>query len=156
MFEGSKETEQATVTPPTFHGLENDLAEIIRSRIESRRVPIPESMPQNTFEAVKWFVRLFEGQKGGEAVREVRTSKGQKYWLWPYAERIKRLTRLFFKVDKDFQDTIIAAKEDGMCWRGEDLDFFMRVIDETEKMREFGVVAYRKKSLAQIRKLSFS
>jgi len=134
---------------PTRKELEESLTEIIRSR------PRTKDMPDNVFEAVKWFLNLFEVQKSGEGKREVRTGKGQPYWLWPYADRMKRLTKEFYTLDDEFRTIIQAAREDEVYWRGDEMDFFMSVIDETEKMRKFGIVAYRKQALAQMRKLSF-
>jgi len=134
---------------PTRKELEESLTEIIRSR------PRTKDMPDNVFEAVKWFLNLFEVQKSGEGKREVRTGKGQAYWLWPYADRMKRLTKEFYTLDDEFRTIIQAAREDEVYWRGDEMDFFMSVIDETEKMRKFGIVAYRKQALAQMIKLNF-
>lgn len=139
-FKENKETEVLQVKP-TFLDLESDIADIIRTQPHKG----------NVFDVVKWFVNLLEGQMSGEGIREVRTGKGQPYWLWPYAERMKRLTRQYYTLNNDFQQIIQAAREDEVYWRGDEMGFFMTVIDETEKMKSLGAVKYRKRALKMMK-----
>ena len=140
-----------TDAPPTYPAFESELINIIQSRLEANKIPLHEGMPRNSHDAAKWFIRLFEGQRSNEAVREVRTNKGQKYWIWPYTDRIKRLTKLFFRLKSDHQDVIIAARVDKISWRGEPLGYFMAVIDETEIMRNTPRDKYHKQSFNRMR-----
>lgn len=150
-FDDSKTSTQTASQPPSFHGLEADLALIIESHSNSQRKPYPSGVPRDTADAVKWFIRLFAGQKHGEAVREVSTRNGKRFWVWPYAERIKNLTKSFFMADQDLRELVIAARQDRIEWRGDCLEHFVRIIDETERMRAMGAEKYRADIRPQIR-----
>jgi len=93
-----------------------------------------------------WFRNLIEPQRHSERVQQVPTKTGQA-WVWPYGNRVKHLLRDYLRADTKLQDVIKAAREDKIYWRGDTLDFFMTVIDETEKMRKVGVAAYRSRTM---------
>ncbi len=153
MSDFKKGREAAVFSPePSFHGLQADLLGIIESHRNSRKKAYPSTVPANPASAVDWFIKLMPGQKHNEAARERSTLKGKKYWSWPYADRIKYLVRAFFNADQDAQNLIIAARHDRIEWRGDGLDFFANVIDETEQMQNMGIVGYRKHAIAEMKK----
>lgn len=151
-FKEGKESLPSVVQTPTIHGLESELAQIIESHLNSRRKAYPQGVPRDSAEAVQWFTKLFAGQKHNEAVRQLSTRNGKKYWIWPYADRLKYLTKKFFMAEQELRELIIAARQDRIEWRGDDFDFFVRVIDETEKMRGMGIDAYRKHAISEMRR----
>jgi len=53
---------------------------------------------------------------------------------------------------RQFRAFVIAAKQDGIEWRGEDFEHFQTVVTETERMRKMGVEAY--KAMADDRPIS--
>lgn len=48
---------------------------------------------------------------------------------------------------------MVAAREDGIFWRGDELDNFYKIIDETEKMRTMGIAEYKRQALRSMRNL---
>jgi len=150
-FDGRKSTTNDFSPPPTFHGLEAELLGMIESHRKSTRKAYPPSVPANPADAVQWFIKLMPGQKHNEAMRERSTLKGRKYWSWPYADRLKYLVRSFFAADVDLQNLVIAARQDRIEWRGDDLELFAKVIEETESMRNVGIEAYCKQAIAKMK-----
>ena len=146
MYDGKKEKPEIFSAKPTFQQLEQDLANIIMA---SRKKP--EKMPQGAFEAVSWFIRLVEGQGWGESLRQKSIGANGAVWVWPYADRMKGLLAIFLKTDEKLQDLILSARQDKIFWRGDKFDFFVKVIDETEAMREVGIVEYKKQSIANMK-----
>lgn len=149
--ESKKDSGPSISEPPTFRGLELDLQAIIESRRNSRRTPYPACLPLDPADAVSWFIKVLPGQHHSEAVREVPTSKGQKYWVWPYADRMKNLVKKFFAADTELQNLVVAASQDRIGWRGDDMKTFLLIIEETEEMHRIGVDAYRKQARPRIR-----
>lgn len=146
MYNGKPEKTETVIVRPTFQQLEQDLANIIMAARKR-----PEKMPESAFEAVSWFIRLVEGQWWGESLREKPVNTGGMVWIWPYADRVKYLLNIFLKADKKLQELVISAREDKIFWRGDDFEFFVGVIDETEKMREAGIVKYKKQAIASMK-----
>jgi len=143
MYNGKPEKTIITTAKPTFQQLEQDLANIIMA---ARKKPV--KMPQGAFDAVSWFIRLVEGQGWGESLRQKSMGAEGVVWIWPYADRMKSLLGIFLKIDGKLQDLILSARQDKIFWRGDGFDFFVKVIDETEKMRAVGITEYKKQSIA--------
>ena len=51
------------------------------------------------------------------------------------------------------QKFIIAARQDGIYWRGESFEQFHQIYSETCKMRDMGLHEYRMQAIANLRKL---
>jgi hypothetical protein len=152
-FRENKAIEPSNAMPPTFSGLADDLKTMIETRWSSRKKPFPACVPGDPYAAIDWFIKMMPGQKPYEAVRQTSTVKGTKFWIWPYADRMKYLARKFFDADTDLQNFVIAARQDRIEWRGDDMKTFLMIIEETEEMHRIGVDAYRKKIRPPIREL---
>jgi len=150
-FGNKKDNQSQFVQQPTFHGLESELLAMVESHRNSKKKHYPDCVPANPIDAVQWFIKLMPGQKYDEALRELTSKKGAKYWLWPYADRLKFLVKKFFSVDDELRSLVIAARQDRIEWRGDELEFFVMVIEETEEMHRIGVDAYRKQARPRIR-----
>ena len=112
------------------------------------------AMPQQGDHAVEWFLNLVEPQHRTERPKEQSSRKKDGgTWLWPYAERAKYLLRKYLEAPIKLQQVVVAAREDKIFWRGEDYPFFVCVIDDTEKMRELGIVEYRRQARAEMGRL---
>ena len=146
MYNTKPERQEIVNTKPSFQQLEQELANIVMAARKK-----PERMPESAFKAVSWFIRMVEPPGWGESLREKHVSDGRMAWVWPYADRVKRLLDVFLKSEKRLQDLIISAREDKVFWRGDDFDFFIKVIAETENMREVGIGEYRKSSIKLIK-----
>lgn len=49
------------------------------------------------------------------------------------------------------QRLIVAAREDRVYWRGEDIETFKRVYDETQEMRSMGAQKYREGAIKKLK-----
>lgn len=52
------------------------------------------------------------------------------------------------------QRFINAARSDRVFWRGEDIETFKRVYEETQRMRQMGREKYRAEALGRMRQLA--
>lgn len=95
--------------------------------------------------SVSWFLKLIEPHKPEDAPH-VMMILDKRIWRWPYEERVLYLLRTYLKCDIEFQQLIVAAREDNIYWHGENMKFFLTVINETEKMRSVGIEKYRKQA----------
>ena len=48
---------------------------------------------------------------------------------------------------------IEAAREERVFWRGDDIETYKRVYDETQRMRKIGARAYRAEAVGKLKKL---
>ena len=124
-----RETIEEGLAPmPTLNNLKADLERKLRETSASF--------------SVQWFLNLVESHQKLESPHVV-TRAGKRVWDWPYETRVVHLLRTYLSLDVEFQQLIVAASEDNIYWRGDDIKFFMMVISEVDKMRAIGVEKYR-------------
>lgn len=99
---------------------------------------------------VDWFLNLVGQPNKIDGPRLIRTKTGS-HWQWPYAERSIFLSRKFMKSAADFKKFIIAAREDGIFWRGDDPDEFYRIAGEIELFRTKDDSEYRQNAMTRMR-----
>jgi hypothetical protein len=58
------------------------------------------------------------------------------YWDWPYLMRLKIQTHKFLMLIEDDQRYIVTAREAGIPWRGDEIDFFRRVVGASFATRQ--------------------
>lgn len=76
----------------------------------------------------EFYIDLF----GDQGKRPNTTAKKTEYGFnLPWAMQLKNLIRRYAAMPEKFQRFIVAAKQDGVTWRGEDLNHFKAVCDET-------------------------
>lgn len=128
----------------------------MRSILDAARMEHPaHALPTNGDQAVEWFLNLIEPEHRTERPKEQSSRKKDGgTWLWPYAERVKYLLRIYLAAPRELQQVVVAARDDNIFWRGDDYPFFISVIDETEKMRELGFVEYRRQARAAMGRLN--
>lgn len=133
---------------PTKQQVWDDLARIIAAMPENRKNP---KMLKAPMDAAHWWTNIIERPNQYDAPRKihVRDIDQSESWRWPYHENTIHLFKKFSAYPRAHQDTIIAAREDKIFWRGDEMCFFMQVIDETLKMRELGTEKYKKKAVAR-------
>lgn len=131
-----------------------DALDIILHEIEQFRGRRPQDMPQGR-NAAHWLLLIaLEKHQPEEAPRLVTMTKGKdtvQVWKWPFSTRVKVQSRQFLHCSPDFQRYIIAAKEDGIPWRGDDEEMFRRVVAEHLRMQAMGIAEYRKQAMRNIR-----
>jgi len=134
----------STHTRPVLGDLKSGLLNILNAATMDHPA---HAMPTHAETAVAWFLNLVEPEHRTERPQQVSgRGKQASSWRWPYAERVQYLMRVYLGAPIELQQLVVAAREDGIFWRGDDYVFFVRVIDETEKMRELGLDEYRRQS----------
>lgn len=86
---------------------------------------LPAPMPCDPGEALGWALDyLFEPPAASERPRRANKVEGV-VWIFPYQERIEYLVRKFLSLeDERDRRLIVRAREDGIYWRGDDLEWF--------------------------------
>lgn len=108
----------------------------------------PVGMPKDVHRGAEWFLGLIEPPDPRvEKPRKVPLpgKEGVQAWHFPYRDRAMLCLKKFLCLSEDFQRTIIAAKDDGCRWRGEDHQTFLAILDETIRMQDMGPEQYREK-----------
>lgn len=137
---------------PTVADLDDALVAVVQQGFAKR---VPRGMPPAPRDAVRWLIRfLLEAQDRTEAPKQITVGNGKDTrteWRWPYLERCVYISGKFFALSADDQQYVLAAREDGIPWRGDDMDFFRRVVEEHMRMQEIGAEVYRKEALARMK-----
>lgn len=131
---------------PTMADLKADMVRIL-SEYANDRQRWPEMMPRDPHAAASWLKKLFREPSPREAPRRHKMASGI-VWEWPYMNRMMYLTEKFLYLDKDFQNYIFAARQDGTCWEGDSYEDFIVITNESETMREMGAEAYIKNAIS--------
>ena len=63
------------------------------------------------------------------------------------------IERKFRRMKPSEQRFIQAAREDRIYWRGEDIEDFKRVYEETQKMRSIGPKRYKAEAISKLKAL---
>ena len=133
--------------PPT---IEESLCLVISARMA--RGGLPPEMPQVPIEAAGWWMTMQEKPGSFDSPHRVPLMGGDGYrWECPYHRRLEYTLRKFMDMKPDERRMIVAAREDRVYWRGDDMYFFMIAIKETMRTREMGIVAYRDESLKRMK-----
>jgi len=135
---------------PILADLEADMVQVLRTSSSDHPT---HGIPKDENAAIDWFMRLVEPEHRTERPQEIRNKSGQS-WRWTYADRVLYLLRKYLVAPLELQQLVVAAREDGIFWRGDDYPFFVCVIDETEKMRDLGLVEYRRQARAAMGSLN--
>lgn len=131
---------------PTIEQVDSALAQIVALVPEHKR---PTGMPVGPRDAARWMREHVLDHHHKE--ESPRRSKSGESWIWPYLDRCVMHLRIFMGLPADQQAYILAAREDGVMWRGDDFDLFRRVYDETMRMRKMGADAYRAEAVQKLR-----
>lgn len=89
---------------------------------------LPPVVPSNPMKAVAWFlIVLFDPyDERDDAVKYDSNAYG-RWFTTPYMTRVKYLMRRFFSFSPSDRDAIAEMANDGVHWRGDDLEFFKLV-----------------------------
>lgn len=103
-----------------------------------------EIMQGNT--ALTFFSGIFEPQQIHEGKRRIKSSID-----WPYANRMINFSRSFLRLDDRCQRYICKAARVKIWWRGEDIQNFRLIVEETLDFRQLTCdekLIYRKRIMA--------
>ena len=129
--------------------LEDDLTKFFATRLPTIRTLSPS--PRG---AAKRFIGLMEPPHERELVQVVGVPgrREAQRTIDPYYDRIWHCAKRFARLNPGAQQTIIDNARD--CpWRGDDIAFYVKVVEETERMREMGAEAYKAQAMAQLRSI---
>lgn len=142
IFDDNAQDAAPTTPPHVLDVLEDFLRQYAR--------PLPEPMPANPRQAAQWW--LAHQKPADERHEAPRTGKSGT-WICPYHDRVLYTLRRFLSLSPADQRIILAAHEDGISWRGDEMDRFMDIIHEHGEMQRLGVQAYRAEALRKMRGL---
>lgn len=132
---------------PTTHDADEAIAEAIGTIPEETRTAA--GSPPAPIDAARWLRNhVLESPQREESPR--RTAKGEG-WVWPYIDRAALHGRMFYALSEIEQRYLLVAREDGIVWRGDDMEFFRLVVDEYMRMRDMGLDAYRAEAIRRLR-----
>lgn len=113
---------------------------------------LPNLVPAGNKNASAWFLDFLIEPYDKTSDRVFDTHAGG--YVSGYLQRVDDYMRRFLSLTEAEQRYVIASKEDGCYWRGDDVRAFPLVVDETVKYKslsEMGKAAYRKNTIAMIR-----
>lgn len=79
-----------------------------------------------------------------------RSNKNGTYWYCPYIEHCCYTLKMFLPLNPDFQDLIIDAKLQGLQWRGDSRQEFIRLVDEFMEYKK-DPEGYRKRTIKKMK-----
>jgi hypothetical protein len=140
---------QQPKTPP-------DTARLLAATLDEwqhvHKAHLPPPLPLDSRQAAQWWLdHMQEPERPGET-RELPQGEGTMRVLG-YFIRARQALLNFLRLDHEQRKTVVAGVQDGVPYRGDDFDFYLRAGRETEHMREIGVDAYRTHAIAKMREL---
>ena len=150
--EENDETYGAINKPPM---VQETLEKELRFLRQKLRGKFPSEIPREYGSAALWWMsRQKPANDNTERPRQVAvTGKQAARWINPYADRLVSSLRTFCRLKPNERDFVLAAAQDGVWYNGDDFDFFRRVYDETMRMQEIGVFAYRAEATKKLKGL---
>ena len=114
-------------------------------------------MPNDATAAAKWFMGRMEPQGRFEGMSLKAGKNGEEFFEFPYLDRMLYLLNRYYHQPDSFQAIIIGCCDEGVFWRGEDIDHFYNnensVYNEVIKMREVGGEGYQKGAVNLLKNL---
>lgn len=110
------------------------------------RKPLPPPCPANVEDcAVWWREQMQEPEYRGETkIRSGGDGTDQApNWDCGYAVRCRSSLLRFLALTEQERKFVIAARQDGVFYRGEAMAHFVDIVEETMRQREMGAEAYR-------------
>ena len=120
-------------------------------RIGLRNIP---ELPQNMQEAIKYWLLMNEPPERYEAPKQLPVQGRQDAMRWecPYHDRLVYTLRAFHRLSSPHRQIVMAGVlGEQVPWRGDEVDFYLTVIDEHKKMLKMGVAAYRVAAMKQMK-----
>lgn len=106
------------------------LANILRN---SKRKP--KMFPSDPIAGAHYWINHQEPANEEREKIEKRLENGKHFWVTPYHDRVCSTLKTFLWLKNIHQSFVIEAIERGVPWRGDKIEFYQKVIDETEKMQ---------------------
>lgn len=123
-------------------------------RWQRERLPWPSDVPQGERLASWWSSMQEPYEPALERPRQVPVLGGDEYRTeYPYHDRMRETLWRYLCAPQSLRRLVVAAREDGHWWRGEDAAMLLGIMAERERMADMGSSAYRQRSMARAREL---
>lgn len=132
---------------PNVENVRQAVHDTLQRYLEVRQQTIlPDPMPPNIGSAVEWWVKTMQAPQGRhEAPHHAPVVGGRgSRWEYAYQTRVVDNLRRFLRLPRKDRDMIVAAREDGVYWRGESIQQLIAITGEHAKMRQVGGKEYAK------------
>jgi hypothetical protein len=135
--------------------LERNPRQTMEERVAKAFQPIHRELadllhPNPTFASAA-FIRLLEPPRETERPTTVAIRGGDRERVIdPYVDRVLQCARRFRALARGARETVVNGMRSGIPWRGDDIGFYLRVLDESERMTEMGVDSYRREAMAKL------
>jgi len=93
-----------------------------------------QHIPQAYLDAALWWLAHQERPSTQEQPTIGSDSKGNQFWTTPYIDRVVGNFRKFLSLDETHKAFVIDKIKAGIPYRGDDIDMFMLICREEEKM----------------------
>lgn len=119
---------------------------------EMAKTNIPACLPNMIPDAVKAWKELNEPYNIARETPRLVSLQGKEKensvrWVCPYNERLIYTYRKFIALASKDQRIVLTGIRDRKVWyRGDDIDFYIEVVNETLNMREIGLDDYREQT----------
>lgn len=114
---------------------------------------LPGIMPPAPRGGVAWWLVHQESRGKFEKARQLPVpGKDAQRWEDGYSLRVVQNLRVFLGLTDEKRAYIVSAVHVGIHWRGDEIEMFERIVEETERMNEMGVMAYRKEAVARAKR----
>jgi len=109
--------------------------EVIAHYLANTKRRVPEGMPVDGFQAARWWMAR---QAPGDPFSEAATPPVKKggEWATPYHDRLLYTLRRFLKLKRVHQIYVIEHIDKGVPWKGDDIDLYITVVEETAVMNK--------------------
>ncbi len=91
-----------------------------------------DQIPKDFKLAAKFWLEHQEPQKENETPMAANDSKGNQHWTTPHIERVVASLRVFLRFSEPEKAFIIHHIDAGVAYRGDDLKFYQKVIEQAE------------------------
>ncbi len=126
---------------------------VIDEFLKQGHVRVPPGAPTDGFQFARWWMALqIPGDDFAEAAFQTTNKNGEKVWETPYHDRLLYTLRKFLKLSKAHQLYIIENTKEGVFWKGDDIDTYIKIVEETKKMNQ-DKNQYIEDSIAQMKKV---
>ena len=83
-----------------------------------------------------WWISHQEPASGQEGPRPSTDAKGNQFWTVPYIDRLTCNFRKFLALPDVHKAFVVDKIKSGIPWRGDDMDSFLIICAEEEKMKQ--------------------
>lgn len=142
---------------PTRETVRTDVHDILADYLHQiNQFDLPAPFPSDKRHAVEWWLNTMqEPEKPYERPNKtsIQGSPEAVRWDYPYLVRVCDSLKKFIAMPKEDREAVVKAKEFGVYWRGDSIEFLRMVAKEKKRQREMGD-EYRRQASALLRSMT--